>query len=456
MSLDNTKKINRVVVNGEDMDVVGVPTLQEKSVTPTTSSQRVIADTGYDGLSGVNVEAVTSSVDENIIPTNIRRGTTILGVQGNLDADKPDQSKTVTPTTSQQNIVADTGYELAQVTVNAVTSDIDANIQEGNIKEGVTILGKTGTFKGGITPSGTIEITENNKTYDVTNYASANVNVPSQTPNLVTKEITENGTYNASDDGADGYSSVTVNVTGSGGGGGGLSFDPVFANNTPAQIAQVSALISYNNMTSAQVEATYGWKIGDTISYQLTTGENVEMRIIGFNHDDKSDGSGKAGITLDMTHCLATHYPMNSTATNAGGYPASEMRNTTLPIIKATIPQEWRDVIKTVNKKSANGGQSNFSEVLTTSEELFLLSELELGVSSSPYAQNFADEGSKYPYYNGRNRKKAKGIDGTITNWWSRSSDKAGTTTFVATTTTAQSYGSNPTLSFGVSFAFCI
>ena len=200
-----------------NLDEMVAPTLQEKSVTPTITSQRVTADAGYDGLAEVNVQAVTSSVDENIIPTNIRRGTTILGVQGNLDADKPDQSKTVTPTTSQQNIVADTGYELAQVTVNAVTSDIDANIQEGNIKEGVTILGKTGTFKGGIQPTGTIQITENNKTYDVTNYASAEVNVPSQTPNLVTKEITENGTYNASDDGADGYSIVTVDVAGSGG-----------------------------------------------------------------------------------------------------------------------------------------------------------------------------------------------------------------------------------------------
>lgn len=36
-------------------------------------------------------------------------------------------------------------------------------------------------------------------------------------PTLVTKTITENGTYNAASDNADGYSSVTVNVQGSGG-----------------------------------------------------------------------------------------------------------------------------------------------------------------------------------------------------------------------------------------------
>jgi len=36
---------------------------------------------------------------------------------------------------------------------------------------------------------------------------------------LITKTITENNTYNASDEGANGYSSVTVNVSGGGGGG---------------------------------------------------------------------------------------------------------------------------------------------------------------------------------------------------------------------------------------------
>lgn len=37
-------------------------------------------------------------------------------------------------------------------------------------------------------------------------------------PTLITKSITQNGTYNASDDNADGYSSVNVNVSGGGGG----------------------------------------------------------------------------------------------------------------------------------------------------------------------------------------------------------------------------------------------
>lgn len=60
------------------------------------------------------------------------------------------QAKTATPTTSQQVIRPDTGYDaLSQVTIGAVTSAIDSNIAAGNIKSGVTILGVEGTYSGG-------------------------------------------------------------------------------------------------------------------------------------------------------------------------------------------------------------------------------------------------------------------------------------------------------------------
>lgn len=115
---------------------IPTPTFQEKTVAPTTSKQEVTADESYSGLSKVTVNAVTSSIDNNIKATNIRSGVTILGVQGNLEPDKPDQEKTVTPSSSQQIITADTGYELAQVTVEAVPTEE-----------------KTATANGDITPS---------------------------------------------------------------------------------------------------------------------------------------------------------------------------------------------------------------------------------------------------------------------------------------------------------------
>lgn len=71
----------------------------------------------------------------------------IAAVVGNVPAKL--QNKTVTPTTSKQTITAGSNYDgLGTVTVNAVTSAIDANIVAGNIKSGVTILGVEGTYTG--------------------------------------------------------------------------------------------------------------------------------------------------------------------------------------------------------------------------------------------------------------------------------------------------------------------
>lgn len=154
------------------------------------------------------------------------------------------------------------------------------------------------------------------------------------------------------------------------------TFSTTFGDNDWAVIAGVSSQISTNNMTSAQVAQTYGWNIGDIKTFVLSTGENVEMRIIGFNHDDLSDGTGKAGITLETTHCLATQYRMIAKDTTED-YADSEMRLVTLPAIKQTLPTECQRIIKTVNKVS-NYGDGVATNAVTTANDLFLLAYAEI------------------------------------------------------------------------------
>lgn len=410
MSLDLTKKINRVVVDGAEMTVVGVPHLQDKEVAPSTTAQSVNADTGYDALGTVTVSAVTNSIDTNIVAENI--------------------------------------------------------------KSGVNILGITGTLEEGITPSGTLLIEENGN-FDVTNYANAEVNVqpnlqektatsngevvadsgydglskvtvsvPSEEPTLITKEITENGTYKASDDGADGYSEVVVNVAG-GETEEEIDFDRVFGNNTPEQIQKVGNQIAVKGLTSAEVAETYGWKIGDTKDITLTTGEAIQMRIIGINHDTASAG-GTAGITLDMVNCLSTKYPMNSTSTNSGGWEASKLRTQTLPSIKATLPTEWQNIITKVDKYCWDNNVTK-----TLSEDLFLMSAIE------KRGNGIATEGTRYEYYvNTPYTQTVKYVGTSASVWWLRTPQGDFDFAIVLSDGAGGSVGAS--YSQGLSFAFCV
>lgn len=62
------------------------PNLQNKVVSPSVNSIDVVADEEYDGLGNVTVSAVTNEIDENITPENIKKNITILGVTGTLES----------------------------------------------------------------------------------------------------------------------------------------------------------------------------------------------------------------------------------------------------------------------------------------------------------------------------------------------------------------------------------
>ena len=139
---------------------------------------------------------------------------------------------------------------------------------------------------GGITPSGTLSISENG-TYNVTSYVSAEVEVASGgggyvtqaadgsvtfsatsgPPTLISKSITQNGTYNPTSDNADGYSSVTVDVSGGGISGvvkGTLSIPTTINRSTMVDIINVSSIgftptqfIFYKNEDTKTNNAVY-------------------------------------------------------------------------------------------------------------------------------------------------------------------------------------------------------
>lgn len=170
------------------------------------------------------------------------------------------------------------------------------------------------------------------------------------------------------------------------------------------QIAKISEQISSQNMNSQQVEEKYGWEIGDEKTFRMTTGEEVTMQILGFNHDDKSDGSGKAGITLGMKNLLTDLYLVASNGSNVGGWDKCELRTNTMPTLFSQLPFDLQAVIKPVNKNATIGGGSDKSPattIVTSSDKLWVCAVAEIVPSTFSDKAYLGDlgEGSQYEYY---------------------------------------------------------
>lgn len=140
------------------------------------------------------------------------------------------------------------------------------------------------------------------------------------------------------------------------------------------------------------------FKVGDTKKITLTNGMELELVIVGFNHDDLSSGSGKANITFAMKNTISDFKAkMVETNTNIGGWENSYMRNTIMPYIMELLPIDLKKVISEVSKKSSSGGKNQ--TIVTTNDKLWLFSLAEVTFDADSSGYVLQGEGSRYEYY---------------------------------------------------------
>ena len=176
----------------------------------------------------------------------------------------------------------------------------------------------------------------------------------------------------------------------------------------------------------AKVKAAMG--AGTKFSMKLTDGQTLEYKIIGINHDDLADGSGKAGLTF-LTTSTTVMSCVNAPESNVGGWEKSQLRaKMNSGEIWSLLPSELQSKVEPVKKLTNNvgGGSANKNAAVSaTSDKLFLLSYSEI-VPTSYWAAEYpwtSSEGSQYEAFKGKvteNHSNNACLQ-IVYHWWERS-----------------------------------
>ena len=219
---------------------------------------------------------------------------------------------------------------------------------------------------------------------------------------------------------------------------------------TLAEQKTVAEDIAKNGTASpAYAKAKAAMDAGTKFSVKLTNGKTLEYRIVGINHDDLADCSGKAGLTFEATNNVLGVQRMNATDSNAGGWEKSELRGRlNSGDLWALLPAEIQSKAKAVTKMTDNKGGGSAGTPSATTDKVFLLSTTEV------YG-DLQSDGAQYEYY------KSKGV--TTSNYsgasssrrhWTRSVSPSNSTNFRYVISNGGYYSNSATSTYYVFPAF--
>lgn len=199
------------------------------------------------------------------------------------------------------------------------------------------------------------------------------------------------------------------------------TYDPILQNNTWGDISRASR----------QGVAKDWWKVGD---------KKDGYMIMGFDHDDLSNGGGKAGVTFLLQDSGKFEKGKYSSNINFVDYANSEIQDVLNRLYEA-LPEEIKKNIKSVNKKYQPTSTIGSGNYLSVSQKLFLFSCYE--VTGSP--ANDSPSGERYEYRGKYNNDAA----------WTRTS-RGSYDQFAFYGNASYTYRRNEMTYTGYGYGFCI
>ena len=232
---------------------------------------------------------------------------------------------------------------------------------------------------------------------------------------------------------------------------------------TPKSFAEDSWVTISNAVKSNN---TSKYKVGDTKEVDVGTYGTHTLRIANMSTpnecNDSNFSQSACGFVLEFADII-TKRVMNTTSTNEGGWPGSQMKTFINNDIYNALPEDLKGVIKDTVTVSGHGKDD--TDNFTSTDKLYLLATAEVwaqGTSNTIDYDTARDKTRQLDYYN------SKGVttsskDGAIKKdngsndwWWLRSADSSSWHYFYFVHYSGKWYNIRGVGSFGISPAFRI
>ena len=487
ISYDNSKSGISAANVQEAIDALSVLTMtiqavpaQSGSLTYTGSTQNPTWK-GYDSsmmtiggvTSGINAGTYTATftpIGKYVWTDGTQEAKSVSWAIGRAEVKNvPAQTGSVTYNGSAQS-PSWSNYNSSQLTIGGTSSATNAGSYSATFtptsnykwSDGTTTAKSASWTIGKATGSITLSASSLSLTYPktsgtitVTRPGSGTVTASSGSTNIATVSVS--GTTITVTAKATGSATITVNV------GADTNYTAPSSKTFTVAVTLVSKTLSSNSWAVIKAVSDAGqganyWSVGATKSVTINgkvgattiSSLKVDAFIIGFNHNSGKEGGNRIHFLLgkisskfvglvDSNYSSTTStsgaFTMNTSNTNSGGWGSSQMRSKVLGsassptsptanTLMAALPSDLRAVMKSCTKYTDNkGGSNTASNVSSTTDYLFLLSEYEVFATHQYCNDAEPNYQAQYDYFKAGNSKVANkhSATGTAAVWWLRS-----------------------------------